>query len=212
MVPLATIFISSFMIALSGALMPGPLLTATISESVHRGTITGPLLVLGHGILELALLFALLLGLAPFLTQDRVFAVIAIVGAGILVWMSAGMFRTRPSLDLSGKAGKAERGGLIVSGVLMSLANPYWIVWWATIGLGYVLYCRQHGPWGIAFFFAGHILADLAWYTAVAAAIAKGKRFLNDRLYRWLIWSCASVLLVFAAYFFYTGLDKARLI
>ena len=49
----------------------------------------------------------------------------------------------------------------------------------------------------------------LASYTAVAAAIAKGKRFLNDRLYRWLIWSCASVLLVFASYFFYTGLNKA---
>ena len=49
----------------------------------------------------------------------------------------------------------------------------------------------------------------LAWYTAVAAAIAKGKRFLNDRLYRWLIWLCASVLPVFASYFFYTGLNKA---
>ena len=51
----------------------------------------------------------------------------------------------------------------------------------------------------------------LAWYTAVTAAIAKRRRFLNDRLYRRLIWSCASVLLVFASYFFYTGLNKAGL-
>lgn len=209
MLPLVTIFFSSFMIALSGALMPGPLLTATISESAHRGVITGPLLVLGHGILELALLFALLLGLAPIITQDSVFAVIAIAGAAILVWMAVGMFRARPTLDLQGNGGKAERGGTIVSGILMSLANPYWIVWWATIGLGYVLYCRQYGPWGIVFFFGGHIAADLAWYTAIAAAIAKGRRFLSDRLYRWLIWSCASVLIVFAGYFFTTGLVKA---
>jgi threonine/homoserine/homoserine lactone efflux protein len=200
------------MIALSGALMPGPLLTATISESARRGMITGPLLVFGHGILELALLLALLVGLAPFLRQDSVFAVIAIAGAGILIWIAVGMFRARPSLNIAGDTGKAEPGDLIMSGLLMSLANPYWIIWWATIGLGYVLYCRQYGPWGITFFFAGHISADLAWYTAVAMAVAKGRHFLNDRLYRWLIWICASVLLLFACYFFYTGLHKAGLL
>ena len=63
---LIAIFTSSFIIALSGALMPGPLLTFTVSESPQRGAITGPLVILGHGILELALVLALLSGMAPF--------------------------------------------------------------------------------------------------------------------------------------------------
>lgn len=32
-----TIFVSSFIIALSGAMMPGPLLTVTIGDSSRRG-------------------------------------------------------------------------------------------------------------------------------------------------------------------------------
>ena len=66
-----TIFVSSFVIALSGAMMPGTLLTVTISESSRRGVIAGPLLILGHGILELTLVTALLLGLAPLFRMNN---------------------------------------------------------------------------------------------------------------------------------------------
>ena len=63
---LVVIFFSSFMIALSGALMPGPLLTVTISEATRRGTVAGPLMILGHGILELALVLRLAGRTRPF--------------------------------------------------------------------------------------------------------------------------------------------------
>ena len=98
---LLTIFVSSFVIALSGALMPGPLLTVTISESSRRGFITGPLLITGHALLELALVAALLLGLAPFFQLPLVFVLTALVGSVILLWMALSMFRSLPSLRLS---------------------------------------------------------------------------------------------------------------
>ena len=206
---LLAIFFSSFVIALSGAMMPGPLLTATISESSRRGFVTGPLLIAGHGILEMALVFSLLLGLAPFLQQRSVFVATAFGGSAILLWMAFGMFRSLPSLRLSWEAGNADNSKkLLFSGILLSLANPYWIIWWATIGLGYILYSWQYGLWGVAFFFAGHILADLAWYGAVAAAVARGRHFLTDRLYRGLIAGCAAFLVVFACYFAYAGFQK----
>ena len=82
-------------------MMPGPLLTATISESSQRGFVAGPLLIAGHGILEIMLLAALVLGLAPFLQRNDVFAVVAIAGGVILLWMAAAMFRALPTLTLS---------------------------------------------------------------------------------------------------------------
>jgi threonine/homoserine/homoserine lactone efflux protein len=205
---LPTIFASSFIIALSGAMMPGPLLTATISESSQRGFIMGPLLIVGHGILELALVIALLLGLAPFLQHSAVFVTTALAGAVILICMAFGMFRSLPTLRLQWDNKNPSRHHPFVSGLLMSAANPYWTIWWATIGLGYILYSWRFGLWGVAFFFAGHILADLVWYSIVAAAVAGGRRFLTDRIYRGLIACCAVFLVLFAGYFAYAGFRK----
>jgi len=91
--------------------MPGPMLTATISESSRRGIWTGPLLVAGHGILELALLVALMVGLAPLLLQEGVFTGIALSGSVILLWMAYGIFRSLPSLRLEWQASGRETGG-----------------------------------------------------------------------------------------------------
>lgn len=202
------IFASSFVIALSGALMPGPLLTATISESSRRGFIAGPLMIGGHAVLELALVVALLLGLAPFLQKPAVFAAIALIGSAILLLMAVGMFRSLSTLRLSWDADSRRTMHPMISGILMSVANPYWIIWWATIGLGYILYSLQFGFWGIVFFFAGHILADLAWYSLISAAVAGGRHFLTDRLYRGMIAILAVFLIGFAGYFAYAGFLK----
>ncbi|MGO9137689.1 MAG: LysE family transporter [Syntrophales bacterium] len=205
---LITIFASSFIIAFSGAMMPGPLLTATISESSQRGFIAGPLLIAGHGILEIILLAALVLGLAPFLQRNDVFAVVAIAGGVILLWLALGMFRALPKLTLLLNAGKAKSGSLVMNGAIMSIANPYWIVWWATIGFGYVIYSWSFGIVGLIFFFTGHILADFVWYSAISSAVGKGRHLFTDGFYRWVIGTCAVVLILFACYFFYAGVQK----
>jgi len=190
--------------------MPGPLLTATISESSRRGFRAGPLLIGGHAILELALVAALLLGLAPILRLPAVFVFCALGGSVILLWMALGMFRSLSTLTLTWEAGPEHGNHPVLSGILMSVANPYWIIWWATIGLGYILYSQQFGFWGVAFFFAGHILADLVWYSVISAAVAGGRHFLTDRLYRDLIGTLAVFLVAFAVYFAYAGVGKLR--
>src|SRR5271157_4108973 len=65
------IFTTSFTVALSGALMPGPLLTVTISESARRGYMAGPLLIVGHSVLELVLVTAICLGLDVYLKEEE---------------------------------------------------------------------------------------------------------------------------------------------
>lgn len=208
MITLLTIFSTSFVVALSGAMMPGPLFTVAVSESSRRGFITGPLLIAGHGILELILVIGLMLGLAPFLNQKEVFIVIALLGSAILMWMAWGMFKALPSLTLQNTE-QAETGkNLVLSGALLSIVNPYWTIWWASIGLGYILHSMEIGKWAVFAFFCGHILGDLFWYSAVTAAVHKGKSLLSDRAYQYLIGACAAFLAVFSCVFAYSGIQK----
>ncbi len=209
MTSLIGIFITSFIVALSGALMPGPLLTTTVGESSRYGPRAGPLLIAGHAILEFSLVVALFLGLAPLLTNKNVTAGISLAGSAILLWLAFGMFRTLRSLSMD-TAGPSKQGGgrLIMSGILVSLSNPYWSIWWATIGLAYILQSRQWGFTGVAVFFTGHILADLAWYSLVSFSVGKGRRFFTDTIYRGLVGFCAFFLAVFAVWFFWGGIKK----
>ena len=209
MLAITTIFVTSFVVALSGAMVPGPLLSVTISESPRRGYMTGPLLIAGHGILEAALILALILGMAPILQRSEVFIATAMGGSAILLWMAYGMFRSLPNLTLRADPAKARSNSLLFAGIFMSLANPYWTIWWVTIGLGYILQSSTQGNWGVFAFFSGHILADLVWYTTISTVVWKGKEFMSDRSYRILIGSCAGFLIVFSCLFAYSGIAKA---
>ncbi|MEE4357155.1 MAG: LysE family transporter [Desulfococcaceae bacterium] len=208
MAVLTGIFFTSFLIALSGAMMPGPLFTVTISESSRRGFLAGPLLIAGHALLELALVLALMTGLAPFLKQNAVLTVIAFAGSAILLWMAWGMFRALPSLSLQYSGEEKKSGNLLLAGALLSLANPYWTIWWVSIGLGYILHSMEAGKPGVFSFFCGHILGDLFWYSAISLAVWRGKAFLSDRAYRYLIGTCAVILVAFSCIFAYSGYTR----
>lgn len=216
----AMVFVSSFIIALSGALMPGPLLAVTVRDTTRRGFVAAPLLVLGHGLLEAGLLALILLGLAEWVRGDAATTVIALAGGAMLFWMALGMAREVRTLRLDLGAGASggfaggneeERRGMVrpvLNGIVASISNPYWTIWWATIGLGYLVLSRELGPLGIALFFAGHILADLAWYLFVGFAVSMGRSRFSDRAYRWVVGTCAAFLFFFALSFAYLGASK----
>ncbi len=209
MLPYLTIFLASFTIALTGAMMPGPLLTATITESLRHGFIAAPLLMTGHGLLELALLGALLTGLSPLFHQPWFFVAVSFGGGVLLLGMAWSIWRTLPALKLLiGEGGGQNHGNLILKGVTISLANPYFTIWWATIGLGYIMHSQRLGAAAIAAFFAGHILADCVWYGAVSLALARGRRFLNLPLYRGAMATGAVLLAFFGSYFIYAGWER----
>lgn len=208
-IALITIFCTSFVLALSGALMPGPLMTVTVSESSRRGATTGPLMIFGHGLLELALVIALISGLAPILVRDDVFIFISLTGGAVLLWMGISMLRSLPQLSLDCQpAGEKKSRNLVVMGIVLSAVNPYWLIWWASIGLGYIMHALKFGLLGVTAFFLGHILADLAWYGLISFGITKGQHLFSNDFYRKLIGGCAVFLILFSCWFFFSGVQK----
>ena len=205
---LAGIFVTSFLVGLSGALMPGPVLTVTISQVASRGFLAGPLIVLGHGILELSLVAAVTLGLGRVITAKPVIGTIALIGGVVLVYFGWGILRSLKGLSLSLQKGSQENRFVdhpVVAGILTSLSNPYWTIWWATIGLGYIVLSRRLGMVGLVSFYVGHILSDLSWYSFVALALTLGRKAISDRIYRGVVGVCGIFLVGFGAYFGYSG-------
>jgi len=204
------IFFSSMVIAYSGALMPGPMLAVVVAETPRQGARAGPLVVLGHSILELALLAALVVGLGPLLEREEVQATLSLVGGVMLAVTGVAMVAAvvRGTVRLEWDAGDAAAGRVrtVISGIVSSLANPYWTIWWATIGLGLLTKAYALGFAGLAAFYVGHILGDLTWYSAVSGAIAAGRRWISEKGYRAMIAVAAAFLLVLAAWFVASGL------
>ena len=204
-----TIFGSAFVIGLSGAMMPGPLLSASIGYTLKDGFLAGgPLIVLGHGLLEATLVVLVLVGLGKVLARKSVGAGIGLVGGAVLLWMGYGM----AAFAVGGGGVALEGGGQplpaspVVAGILVSLANPYWTLWWATIGLKYIALSREAGKLGAAAFCSGHILSDAAWYLAVAGAVALGRKAIPQAAYRWIIGGCGVVLVGFGVWFIAAGI------
>ena len=199
---LAVIAVSSFMIALSGALVPGPLFTITVSESARRGASSGPLLILGHAILEILIIILILSGLSPYLKHEATRYVISLAGGSMLVLMGIMILKDLRSLRLDLSAGVEKKGiNLVLTGIVGSLANPYWIIWWATIGLGYLVSSMKYGIAGVAVFFLGHISADLIWYSAISYAVARGRKIIQEKAYKGVLAVCALFLIFFGAWF-----------
>lgn len=211
---LATLFMTAWVVGLSGAMMPGPMLTLTIGEVSRKGFWAGPLIVGGHAIIEFALVAGLAMGLSLFMQQTIVTGSIGLFGGAVLMWMGWGIardaFMRRVTFSAAGETVKDAAAGQglppLVSGALTSIANPYWSLWWATVGMGYVVLAQKHGTIGLTAFYTGHILADLAWYGLVAVIVHTGRNFINDTVFRSVLVGCGFFLILLGGYFLYGGL------
>jgi threonine/homoserine/homoserine lactone efflux protein len=208
LLPLTGIFVTAFVVGFSGALMPGPLLAFTVSEASRRGPWVGPLAILGHALLEGALVAGVALGLAGVLQREAVAVTVSVVGGGFMVWMGLDMVRLSPRMALDPAAAGASRLHPVAAGALVSLANPYWTMWWATIGMSYVLAGLAYGAFGVCVFFLGHILSDLVWYSAVSVASWRGVRVLPPPVYRRVILACGLAMAAFGAAFLGSGAGR----
>jgi len=208
---LVSLAVTAFLVGLSGALAPGPLTAMTISESARRGFRAGPLLTLGHAIAEGGVVAALALGLNRVFQHGAVAGTIAAVGGCVLLWMGSDIARSawerRMGLADGNAMGQAVTAGSHVrNGILVSISNPYWVLWWATVGATYVVLALGYGVLGLVALFVGHIMSDLGWLSLVAFAASSGRRVVSEAVYRAVLIVCGVFLLALGVYFIQSGL------
>lgn len=161
-----------FLVGLSGALLPGPLLAFTVADSMKKGRKSGILVVLGHGTLEVLIVALLILGVGNAILKFK--NLIYVAGGMFLILMSYNMLKAKGEIPLV-----REDKSSVLGGFLFSLFNPGTPVWWATAGYALLLKGMETlGYYGLALVVVGHWIADVSYYTFVAYSVEKGREVL----------------------------------
>jgi threonine/homoserine/homoserine lactone efflux protein len=187
-----------FVIGLTGALAPGPTLVATINASIAGDWTTGLKVSLGHAIVELFLVILILLGLAtvalPYTT--------VIAGIGGIALVVFGILTIKGSRKASLRTSEVQTiANPYMAGLVTSAANPYFWIWWLSIGSAMVIAGLEGGLALAGAFMVGHWTADIAWYTFVSTGVSKGKTLFSDTVYQKIMGLCGIFLIVFGVYY-----------
>ncbi|UCD02480.1 MAG: LysE family transporter [Promethearchaeota archaeon] len=204
------IFTISFLVALTGALSPGPVLTFTIYKSLKskKGYLAGLFVVLGHALLEFSLIILLLLG-TSFFFQNLIFLIIVGIVGGICL-IVFGFFTIREvykkqyeiEFNVNEKKIEGFKGNSFIGGIFYSLTNPYFVFWWAVTGLTLIINLKIsfQNPLGLLLFFLGHELGDFVWYIPISTFIYFGGKSLNPKIYKYALIVCGAFMIIFGIY------------
>lgn len=201
----AAFLLKALVISLSGVMAPGPVTAATVAAGTRQRH-AGGLIALGHGAVELPLAVLILLGVGRVFRLEMVKIGIGLVGGGFLLLMGGQMLAGLGK----GQTAAAPAGGRhpFWTGVILSGGNPYFLLWWATIGLALATQAAGFGLAGFALFALVHWLCDLAWLEALSWATFKGSALLGGRPQKVVLAVCAAALLVFGVMFIYAAAGK----
>lgn len=200
---------SSFLAALSGAVVPGPVFALVLSSSLKNGKISGPLIVLGHLLIEGIIILAIFMGFQQILQTDEIRRIIGYIGGTILVLMGLKLmldvrkinFKDYFNSDGAIMSGRSLPYRLIFLGFLASGSNPHFFLWWLSIGLPIMINSISiAGLLGFVFFIAGHAAADLLWFSFISFSIHEGKRILSEKALKIILLGSSIFLICFAAY------------
>ncbi|MGD1060122.1 MAG: LysE family transporter [Methanomassiliicoccales archaeon] len=191
-------------VSLSGVLAPGPMFAATIADG-YKDPRAGVKVSVGHALIELPLIVAIFLGLDTVLRDDSVFIAIGLLGGLILLYLGFDMIRSRHRIV---QEESGSRRGPLLSGVVLTAANPYWLLWWATIGAALIAGAVEFGLIMLPVFALVHISCDFAWYSAVGYTVNRSKSFWSKKWHTYLFVASGIIMLIFGIYFLASSVLK----
>lgn len=192
-------------VSLSGVMMPGPVTAAAIVMGA-RNRWAGALMAIGHGIIEFPLIVLITLGMKEIIESATIKIVIGLAGGTFLIIMAAQMLKgvqdtNKPQTAISTSTP-------LLAGVILSAGNPYFFIWWATVGLALATTATGLGVWAFALFAVVHWLCDLIWLWALSLASFKGSALLGPGRQRIVMLVCAMVVFGFGLLFIYSAVSN----
>ena len=187
----------------SGALAPGPLFFATISHGTKHGARTGLVFSIAHTMVEFSLIMVFAIGLLTIASEPIVKNVIGVIGGIVLIFFGA--FQIRNSLIIHHedvKKPKSTYRRLFLIGLIFTGLNPYFILWWLTVGAQLIIIALEFAALlGVVFMYLCHVWMDYLWLTGVAYLSKRGTNVVGHRWYQYLMVAFGAVLIYFGITF-----------
>ena len=187
-------------ISASGVMSPGPLFAANITYGLREGVKSGIKIAIGHSIVELPLVILLGIGVFSLEIFPEFRTIISIFGA-ITLFVFAGI-QIKTILKKNKNISVKPKQGPIVTGILLSALNPFFIVWWLTIGFKLISDAMLIWAFaGILIVFVFHIWMDFVWLGITAFLASKSRRIISNRNYKIMILVLSLTLIYFGITF-----------
>lgn len=191
------------LISLSGVLSPGPITAVTVSKGTEH-PLTGLYVAIGHAIVELPIMILIAVGLDKYLQINWVRVAIGVLGGLFLFKMGLGLLKN----IFSTKIGYDNFNYTpIQAGVILSISNPYFLIWWTTVGAMLLSGAYQFGMVGVILFMLIHLGCDFLWYIFLSSLTFKGGQFFGQKLQQVLFAICGLFLLFFSGKFLYDAIN-----
>jgi threonine/homoserine/homoserine lactone efflux protein len=196
----------------SGALAPGPLFFGLLMHGSKEGARAGFFAAFGHTLVEFPLVLALAMGLLAAASQPMIKVVIGLVGGvgliGFGVMQIYGTLRSKPRPDKIPTTKNLPASSLVL-GLALTGLNPYFILWWLTIGSILIVQALAFAAIvGVLLMYASHVWMDYAFLTAIAHLGKKSKSIVGSRYYKLVLIAFGLILAYYGATFV---LDAAKL-
>ena len=198
------ILLSIIVISFSGVMMPGPMFAVTLAKS-YKSPWAGTQIALGHAVIEVPLILLIYFGFAQFFQNSVVQLVLSVLGGGMIIWLGISMFRTRTEVV---KGGKDLPYSAFTAGIITSGLNPFFLLWWATIGSMLIMKFLDFGIMGLTIFIVAHWLCDLIWLSFVSVTVYKTHSLWGMRYQEWLFIACSLLLVGFGGWFVVSGIQS----
>lgn len=187
-------------ISASGVMAPGPLFVANIAYGLKQGAQAGIKMSIGHTIVELPLVILLGIGVFSFESLPEFRTIISILGA-ITLFAFAGL-QIRAVFKNNAISNDSSSRGPLFAGIAFSALNPFFIIWWLTIGFKLISDAMLIWAFGgVLIMFALHIWMDFAWLGAVSFLASKCRNILSNRNYKIVMIGLSAMLVYFGINF-----------
>lgn len=196
-----TIF-QNILLGISVTATIGPVTIETIRRGLKENFVSAFALNLGAVLVDAFYLLVIFLGLSPWLNNNELRIALGVFGVLILLYLGAQSIREFfAKKNILGKNVRVSYKNSFLAGVAINASNPLALVCW----LGFYGFIKATSAYevdtpGLLFNLSGVIIGGIVCGVALCLMARMGKRFVNERVMRYVSLAAGALLIVFAVY------------